>query len=125
MIKLFSNSVPLSFPDTVHTYCPPHPLPPISWSKVYFISFFKESAFGFTNHLYCYFGFGSFISALYFISSFLLYLGVLCSLPSILSLKAWLICFHSFLFSNIFNHISAFQGIAFSLLTTPTRSNVK
>lgn len=120
MIKLFSNAVPLSFPDTVHTYCPPHQLVK---GVFYPTSFFKESASGFTNHLCGYFVSGSFI--LLCISSFLLYLGVLCSLPSISSLKAWLICFHSFLFSNIFNHISAFKGIAFSLLTTPTRSNVK
>ena len=57
--------------------------------------------------------FGSLICAPLFTSPFLLHLGILCSPPSISSLKAWLT--RSFLFSCVFNCTSALKGVAFSL----------
>lgn len=105
-ICFIPNFIPYSLPNPVH-----FPLDQLVKGFTVFCKFFKESALGFTNHLYCYFVFSSLISALIFISSFLLYLGLLSSL---LSLKAWLICFHS-CFLSITLHLrvqlSLLQGL--------------
>ena len=71
---------------------------------------FPESASGLTGHLDRCSVFGSLICAPLFTSPFLLHLGILCSPPSISSLKAWLT--RSFLFSRVFNCTSALKGAA-------------